>query len=70
MSNLTQNNNRTPQGGFHLDKQDGKLFGVCSGLANYMGVDALWIRLGLVITTIVLTGLTIPIYIAVALIAD
>ena len=56
--------------GFHLDKRDGKIFGVCAGLANYTGVDAMWIRIALVAATLLLTGLTIPIYIAAALIAD
>ena len=71
MSNLTNHNEGgAPQRGFRLDKRDGKLFGVCAGLANYTGVDALWIRLGVVAATLLLTGLTIPIYIAAALIAD
>lgn len=70
MSNLTNPNGRPPQEGFRLDKRDGKLMGVCAGLANYTGVDAFWIRLGLVLVTILLTGLTIPVYIAAGLIAD
>lgn len=73
MSNLTNRNangGNNPTPGFRLDKRDGKLMGVCAGLANYTGVDAMWIRLGLVVVTLVLTGLTIPIYIAAGLIAD
>lgn len=70
MSNLTHNNSRPPQAGFRLDKQDGKLFGVCSGLANWSGVDALAWRIGFVAATLLGFGLTIPIYLAVALIAD
>ena len=70
MSNLTQNNSRPPQAGFRLDKHDGKLFGVCSGLANWSEVDALWWRLGFVGATLLGFGLTIPVYIAIALIAD
>lgn len=69
MSNLT-NRNDGPTEGFRLDKRDGKLMGVCAGLANYTGVDAVWIRLGVVVVTLVLTGLTIPVYIAAGLIAD
>ncbi len=37
---------------YYLDKKNGKMMGVCSGLADYTGVDALWIRLGVVILTI------------------
>ncbi|MCC7394439.1 MAG: PspC domain-containing protein [Sphingomonadaceae bacterium] len=37
---------------YYLNKQDSKHLGVCSGLADYTGIDALWIRLGFVILTI------------------
>ena len=42
-------------GRFLLNRQDGKLMGVAAGLADYTGVDALIIRLGLVVATL-LTG--------------
>ncbi|BDI61637.1 PspC domain-containing protein [Qipengyuania nanhaisediminis] len=70
MTNITSSNNRPPQSGFHLDKRDAKLFGVCSGLANWSGVDAMWWRLGFVAATLLGFGLAIPIYIVIALIAD
>ena len=70
MSNIMKNNGGSPDSGFRLDRDNGKVFGVCAGLANTTGVDALWIRLGLVITTLALTGLTIPVYIIAALVAD
>ena len=31
---------------FYRDKVNGKLSGVCAGLADYTGIDALWFRLG------------------------
>ena len=34
---------------FYLDKQHAKWKGVCAGIADYTGVDALWIRLGFLI---------------------
>ncbi|MBA3677505.1 MAG: PspC domain-containing protein [Sphingosinicella sp.] len=37
---------------FHLDKTNGKLAGVCSGLANYLGVDATFVRIGMVVVTL------------------
>ena len=37
---------------FRLDKQNGMLFGVCSGLANYTGIDATFIRVGAVVVTL------------------
>lgn len=37
---------------YYLDKRNGKFLGVCSGLADYTGVDAIWIRLGAIILTL------------------
>ena len=34
---------------FYLNKQDGKIMGVCAGLADYTGIDALWLRVGMVV---------------------
>ena len=36
---------------FYLDKATGKWLGVCSGLADYTGIDVLWLRLGMVLVT-------------------
>ena len=70
MSNLTNRNGGPLKNGFRLDKNDGKLFGVCSGLANWSGIDAAIWRIGFVAATLLGFGLAIPIYIAIALIAD
>lgn len=70
MSNLTNSNGGPPSAGFRLDKDNGRLMGVCSGLANATGVDAVIWRIGLIVATLLGFGLTIPIYIAVGLIAD
>ena len=37
---------------FYLNKSDGKLMGVCAGIADYTGVDATLIRIGAVVVTI------------------
>ncbi|MPT48857.1 MAG: envelope stress response membrane protein PspC [Sphingobium sp.] len=37
---------------FYLDKQNAKMMGVCSGLADYTGIDALWVRVGVIVLTI------------------
>ena len=60
----------TMQNTLHLDKSHGKLFGVCSGLANWSNVDATLIRLGFVVTTLLGFGLPVLLYIAIALVAD
>ncbi|HYG48392.1 MAG TPA: envelope stress response membrane protein PspC [Allosphingosinicella sp.] len=43
----------TPHTKFYLDKQNRKWKGVCSGIADYTGVDVTIIRIGLVILTFV-----------------
>ncbi|HEY0112102.1 MAG TPA: PspC domain-containing protein [Allosphingosinicella sp.] len=37
---------------FQLDRRNGKLWGVCAGIANYMGWDATFVRIGLVLVTL------------------
>ena len=37
---------------FYLDKQNGKWKGVCAGIADYTGVNVLWVRLGAVMLTL------------------
>lgn len=45
----------------YRDKQNAKLLGVCSGIADYTGVNALWVRLGAIILALT-TGVAIPAY--------
>jgi len=42
----------SPRTRFYRDKVDGKFLGVCSGIADYTGVDAIWIRLGFIVLTL------------------
>ncbi|HKX35222.1 MAG TPA: envelope stress response membrane protein PspC [Rhizorhapis sp.] len=37
---------------FYLDKQNAKWLGVCSGIADYTGIDVLWVRIGAVLITL------------------
>lgn len=37
---------------FYLDKQNGKWSGVCAGIADYSGIDALWVRAGAILLTL------------------
>jgi len=37
---------------FYLDKQNRKWLGVCSGIADYTGIDATWVRVGAVVLTV------------------
>lgn len=36
---------------FYLDKRNAKFLGVCSGIADYLGIDPIWIRVGVVVGT-------------------
>jgi phage shock protein C len=36
----------------YLDKRNGKWMGVCSGIADYTGVDVVWVRVGAVMLTL------------------
>ena len=38
---------------FTLDKVNGKWMGVCSGIANYLGVDATFVRIAAVVLTVI-----------------
>ncbi|MCV0386134.1 MAG: envelope stress response membrane protein PspC [Nitrobacter sp.] len=51
----------SPRTTLYRDKQNAKLMGVCSGIADYTGVDALWIRLAVVIMVFA-TGFALPAY--------
>ncbi|MBU1757045.1 MAG: PspC domain-containing protein [Alphaproteobacteria bacterium] len=59
-----------PSKDFRLDRQRGKLMGVCAGIAAYFGIDVNLVRAGFVIATLVGFGSAILIYLAIALIAD
>ncbi|WP_159982583.1 MULTISPECIES: PspC domain-containing protein [unclassified Novosphingobium] len=58
------------RGQFYLDKSNAKIAGVCSGIADYTGVDSLWVRLGAVLLLLFGFPLVIAVYIVVALVAE
>lgn len=70
--NLPENsaNPRTPGRTFRLDKDRGKLMGVCAGIANYFGWDVTVIRIALALAVLIGFGSPILIYVAIGLIAD
>ena len=59
-----------PRRGFHLDKANAKLMGVCSGIADRFGWDVTLVRVGFVIGTLVGFGSLILVYLAIGLLAD
>ena len=54
---------------FRLNKSDGKIMGVCAGLADYTGVDLMLIRILTVLLTVCGVGSTIIVYLLIGLIA-
>jgi phage shock protein PspC (stress-responsive transcriptional regulator) len=71
MNNITRNpDGKPPRVGFRLDKTNGKVFGVCSGIADYAGIDTMLVRVGFVVGALVSFGTAALIYLAIALIAD
>lgn len=54
---------------FYLDKQNGKWLGVCSGIADYTGLDATLVRVGMIVLTIVTSGWVLLAYLAAAWLA-
>lgn len=51
---------------FYLDKQNKKWLGVCAGLADYSGIDVLFIRLGFVLLTFAMAPFNLIAYLLIA----
>ncbi|RVQ64873.1 envelope stress response membrane protein PspC [Croceicoccus ponticola] len=58
----------TPRTRFYRNKADGKFMGVCSGIADYTGVDALWVRVGFAVAMVTM-GWPILVYLAIGILA-
>lgn len=52
----------SPRTTFYRDKQNAKLMGICSGIADYTGVNAIWVRLGAIGLVFMTGGAIIPCY--------
>ena len=55
---------------FYRDKQNAKLMGICAGIADYTGVNAMWIRLGFFGLVFMTGGGIIPFYFVAGLLAN
>ena len=55
---------------FRLDKANGKIMGVCAGLANYTGIETVWLRVAFVAASLLGMGSPVLIYLVIGLIAD
>lgn len=54
---------------FALDKPNGRMMGVCAGLARSSGIDATIIRIVALLSILVVGYITIPAYIVAGLVA-
>ncbi len=61
---------RAAKRGFSLDKANGRVGGVCAGLARWMGVNPLLVRIGFVAGTLLGFGSFILVYGLIWLLAD
>ncbi|MEP3050927.1 MAG: envelope stress response membrane protein PspC [Erythrobacter sp.] len=52
----------TPRTTLYRDKNNAKLMGVCSGIADYTGVNSFWVRLGALFLIAMTSGGIIPAY--------
>ena len=62
--------NKPVKSKLRLDKKNGKLMGVCSGLANWTGIDVNIWRIGFVLAALFSIGAPVLIYLAIGLIVD
>ena len=52
----------SPRTTLYRDKQNSKLMGVCSGIADYTGVNVLWVRLGFIVLLLTVAPILLPAY--------
>ncbi len=52
----------SPRTTLYRDKHNAKLMGVCSGIADYTGVDVLWVRLGFLALLFTVAPILLPAY--------
>jgi phage shock protein C len=60
----------SPRTRFYRDKQHSKLMGVCAGIADYSGINVMWVRLGAIGLVLMGAPIIIPAYFLVGLLAD
>lgn len=60
----------SPRTTFYRDKVQGKIMGVCAGIADYTGINAIWVRLGAIGLVFMTGGGIIPFYFLIGLLAN
>jgi len=52
----------SPRTTLYRDKANAKLMGVCSGIADYTGIDVKWVRVCAIASIFISQGIAIPAY--------
>ena len=55
---------------FYRDKANGKFMGVCAGIADYTGLEVLWVRLAVVVGTLCGLGFLPIVYFALGFLSE
>jgi phage shock protein C len=55
---------------FYRNKREGKINGICAGIADYTGLDVTLIRIGLVAAIVLGAGALLPVYFIAGWVAD
>ncbi|MCG6120212.1 MAG: envelope stress response membrane protein PspC [Blastomonas sp.] len=55
---------------FYRNKQNGKFMGVCAGIADYTGIDVVWVRVATVLLTLMTGWLLMAGYLALGFLAE
>lgn len=59
----------SPRTRFYRNKAEAKWLGVCSGIADYTGVDVVWIRVAFFMSIFMTQGMTLLAYIVTGMLA-
>ncbi|MFN3991183.1 MAG: envelope stress response membrane protein PspC [Erythrobacter sp.] len=52
----------SPRTTLYRDKHNGKIMGVCAGIADYTGINVFWVRMAAFLSIFMLSGITILAY--------
>jgi phage shock protein C len=55
---------------FYRNKREGKINGICAGIADYTGLDVTLVRIGLILAIVLGAGALLPVYFIAGWIAD
>ena len=55
---------------FYRNKRQGKINGICAGIADYTGLDVTLVRIGLILAIVLGAGALLPVYFIAGWIAD